>query len=109
MGTFKHDHAEQRGSIRTEEALCSKAVSDGAPEYPASTDAYETNTLCGKLQGLASNLKVEKRGIERVPEDERNDHSYWNIGTMVLDPSRLYPNLPPLVIRSRTSTCCASA
>lgn len=92
MDTVKHGHAERRGSIHAEEALFSKAVSDGAPKYPASTDAYETNTLCGTLQRLASNLKVEKRGIERVPEDERTDHSYWNIGTMWLAANLVVPS-----------------
>lgn len=41
------------------------------------------NSLYAKFQRLAGKLKVEQRGIERVPEDERNDHSYFNIGSMV--------------------------
>lgn len=42
------------------------------------------NSLYAKLQRLGGKIKVEQRGIERVPEDERTDNSYWNIGSMVL-------------------------
>jgi len=41
-----------------------------------------------KLQRLAGKLHVEQRGIERVPEDERDDTSLLNVGTMV-NPNRL--------------------
>jgi hypothetical protein len=41
------------------------------------------NSLYAKLQRLGGKIKVEQRGIERVPEDERTDNSYWNIGSMV--------------------------
>lgn len=36
-----------------------------------------------KLQRALLSLKVETRGIERVPDDERTDTSYLNIGSMV--------------------------
>lgn len=42
------------------------------------------DSLYAKLQRLGGKIKVEQRGIERVPEDERTDSSYWNIGSMVL-------------------------
>lgn len=41
------------------------------------------NSLYAKLQRVAGKLHVEQRGIERVPEDERTDTSYWNVGSMV--------------------------
>lgn len=41
------------------------------------------DTTYAKLQRLAGKLRIEQRGIERVPEDERTDNSYWNIGSMV--------------------------
>ena len=50
-----------------------------------STYEYNDSTYA-RLQRLAGKLKVEQRGIERVPEDERTDSSYWNIGSMVLAP-----------------------
>jgi hypothetical protein len=41
------------------------------------------NSLYARLQRLAGKLNVEQRGIERVPDDERTDTSYVNIGSMV--------------------------
>lgn len=41
------------------------------------------DSIYARLQRLAGKLKVEQRGIERVPEDERYDNSYFNIGSMV--------------------------
>jgi hypothetical protein len=41
------------------------------------------NSLYAKVQRLAGRFHVEQRGIERVPEDERDDHSLLNVGTMV--------------------------
>lgn len=44
-----------------------------------------------KLQRLAGKLKIEQRGIERVPDSERtdNEHPYLNIGTIVSGRSAL--------------------
>lgn len=39
-----------------------------------------------KLQQALLKLKVETRGIERVPDEERTDTSYLNIGSMVFRP-----------------------
>ena len=36
-----------------------------------------------KLQRLAGRFRIEQRGIERVPEDERTDKSTLKVGTMV--------------------------
>jgi hypothetical protein len=54
----------------------------------ASSFAYG-NSMYARLQRLGGKIKVEQRGIERVPDGERNDSSYWNIGSMVLPPSSL--------------------
>jgi hypothetical protein len=40
-------------------------------------------SLYAKVQRLAGRFHVEQRGIERVPENERDDHSLLNVGTMV--------------------------
>jgi hypothetical protein len=74
---------ERRGSVYVDETVFSKTASDATAPHDLS-NSYDTSTLQGKLQRLAAKFKVEQRGIERVPEDERNDNSYWNIGTMVL-------------------------
>lgn len=60
--------------------------SDGA--VPGESFVYG-NSLYARLQRFAGKLNIEQRGIERVPEDERTDTSYVNIGSMVCWPSRL--------------------
>ena len=40
------------------------------------------NSLYAKLQRQAGKLRLEQRGIERVPEDERTDKHTWKVGTM---------------------------
>ena len=41
------------------------------------------DSLYAKLQRFAGRFNIEQRGIERVPESERTDTSYLNIGSMV--------------------------
>jgi hypothetical protein len=49
------------------------------------TEAFEQgNTWSAKVQRLAGKFKIEQRGIERVPENERTDtNGVVNVGTMV--------------------------
>lgn len=56
-------------------------VSDGA--VPGESFEYG-NSMYAKLQRIAGKLNVEQRGIERVPDNERTDTSYFNIGSMWL-------------------------
>lgn len=53
---------------------------DGA--VPGESFEYGTSWTA-KAQRFAGKLKIEQRGIERVPENERHDTSLWNVGTMV--------------------------
>ncbi|KAJ9209495.1 hypothetical protein DTO166G4_8894 [Paecilomyces variotii] len=55
--------------------------SNGA--VPGETFVYG-NSLYAKVQRWAGKLNIEQRGIERVPENERTDTSYVNIGSMWL-------------------------
>lgn len=58
------------------------------------------NSLYARIQRLAGRFNIEQRGIERVPEDERTDHSLLNVGTMVMLPSLPYMSswlMPPAV------------
>lgn len=55
---------------------------DATGAVPGSSFEYG-DSMYARLQRLAGKLKVEQRGIERVPEDERSDNSYFNIGSMV--------------------------
>jgi hypothetical protein len=43
----------------------------------------QEESLYSKVQRLAGKFHVEQRGIERVPENERDDTSLLNVGTMV--------------------------
>lgn len=63
-------------------------VEEETGAVPASSFEYG-NSMYARLQRLGGKIKVEQRGIERVPDDERNDSSYWNIGSMVLPPLTL--------------------
>ncbi|OJJ46616.1 hypothetical protein ASPZODRAFT_117230 [Penicilliopsis zonata CBS 506.65] len=55
--------------------------SDGA--VPGESFEYG-NSLYARLQRIAGKFNIEQRGIERVPESERTDTSYLNIGSMWL-------------------------
>lgn len=70
---------EKRAGV-VEPALHEENTGGGVP---AASLEYG-DSMYAKLQRLGGKLKVEQRGIERVPEDERTDSSYWNIGSMVL-------------------------
>ncbi|RAH67510.1 cytosine permease [Aspergillus aculeatinus CBS 121060] len=55
--------------------------SDGA--VPGESFMYG-NSVYAKLQRLAGKFNIEQRGVERVPENERTDTSYFNISSMWL-------------------------
>ena len=79
MDRILSDDVEKRAGEETTSLKSKSGVVAGSNyEYADSTYA--------RLQRLASKIKVEQRGIERIPEDERTDSSYWNIGSMVLVP-----------------------
>ena len=59
-----------------------KATYEETGAVPVSSFEYG-DSVYAKLQRLAGRFNVEQRGIERVPEDERTDNSYFNIGSMV--------------------------
>ncbi|KAL2218068.1 purine-cytosine permease [Thermoascus aurantiacus ATCC 26904] len=67
-----------------------KSAGVGNVPYEESTGAVPGETfvygdsLYAKLQRIAGRFNIEQRGIERVPENERTDTSYLNIGSMWL-------------------------
>ena len=73
------------------EAELKKLPDDRRPSFVDETgavsgEAFEYgDTLYAKAQRLAGKFKIEQRGIERVPEDERTDnkHPLANVATMV--------------------------
>lgn len=54
--------------------------SDGA--VPGESFEYG-DSLYAKIQRVAGKFNIEQRGVERVPDSERTDTSYFNIGSMV--------------------------
>ncbi|CAI7634230.1 unnamed protein product [Penicillium palitans] len=55
--------------------------SDGA--VPGESFEYG-DSMYAKLQRVAGKFNIEQRGVERVPDSERTDTSYFNIGSMWL-------------------------
>lgn len=94
-----HSSEESKGKVRystwdTEknpaEAGVGNVSADRRPSYVYDNgavpgDSFEIgDSFYAKAQRLAGRFKIEQRGIERVPEDERTDTSYLNVGTMWL-------------------------
>ncbi|KAI9726114.1 MAG: hypothetical protein M1834_009411 [Cirrosporium novae-zelandiae] len=52
--------------------------------YVAGESFVTGNSLYARIQRFVAKFKVETRGIERVPEDERTDSSLLKVGTMWL-------------------------
>jgi hypothetical protein len=53
------------------------------------------DSIYARLQRLAGKYGMEQRGIEQVPNDEREEASAFKIGAMVRDPEIAPPLLPP--------------
>lgn len=73
------ENAYESRSNETSEAYDN--VSDGA--VPGESFEYG-DSLYARIQRVAGKFRVEQRGIERVPENERTDTSYFNISSMWL-------------------------
>lgn len=50
---------------------------------PPTEDFSTGDSTYAKLQRFAGRYRIEQRGIERVPEDERTDKGLVILGTMV--------------------------
>jgi hypothetical protein len=55
---------------------------DNSGAVPGETFEYG-DSWYARMQRFAGKLNVEQRGIERVPDNERTDTSYLNVGSMV--------------------------
>jgi NCS1 nucleoside transporter family len=64
-----------------------------SPADNASTGSakYQEYRVFQKFERFAENINAEVRGIERVPEYERTDTSYWNPATMWLGGNMVVP------------------
>lgn len=83
----KHPAEAGVGNIPSEKRPA-YVLEDGA--VPGEAFEYG-NSFYAKAQRLAGKFKIEQRGIERVPEDERTDSGFralLNVATMVSKLSR---------------------
>jgi hypothetical protein len=62
----------------------SNEINDRASDGAVPGESFEYgNSWYARIQRIAGRFHVDQRGIERVPENERTDTSYFNIGSMV--------------------------
>jgi hypothetical protein len=76
QGSYGHD-VEKKGIREVRIDPCTDASAVPGEMF------VQGETLYARVQRLAGRFHVEQRGIERVPENERDDHSLLNVGTMV--------------------------
>ncbi|CAG7917611.1 unnamed protein product [Penicillium olsonii] len=63
----------------------SNAQYDSSSDNAVPGESFEYgNSTYAKIQRFAGKFHIEQRGVERVPESERTDTSYLNIGSMWL-------------------------
>ncbi|KAF2006391.1 purine-cytosine permease [Amniculicola lignicola CBS 123094] len=78
MGYDNYNHDVEKDAIGS-----GSLGSEDRAAIPGESFEYG-NGVTAKLQRLAGKFHVEQRGIERVPEDERDDTSLLNVATMWL-------------------------
>ncbi|KAL4094397.1 hypothetical protein PRIC1_010058 [Phytophthora ramorum] len=69
---------------KSPKAAYSKLDGDVPLQQSPEHNFEDGSSLYARLQRWAGKLKIEQRGIERVPEDERHDDSLLNVGSMWL-------------------------
>jgi hypothetical protein len=85
---------DQYNKDMEKDAVRAGSFADEGGAVPGEAFEYGTGWYA-KMQRLAGKFHVEQRGIERVPEEERNDTSLLNVGTMV---RRKLPRRIPILI-----------
>jgi hypothetical protein len=76
-----HSQFDEENSIGEKSGKEDVLVETGAVPEEA---FVQGDTWSAKLQRFAGKFKIEQRGIERVPENERTDtNGVLNVGTMV--------------------------
>jgi hypothetical protein len=62
----------------------SNELLDSSSDNATPGESFEYgNSTYAKIQRFAGKFNIEQRGVERVPESERTDNSFLNIGSMV--------------------------
>ena len=91
----------ERGYGEKDETYVDEATAVAGDSFTYGDSTY------AKIQRFAGKLKIEQRGIERVPEDERTDTSLANVGTMVgiYTPYEVSALLPSLICVLAVACC----
>ncbi|CDM27736.1 hypothetical protein DTO013E5_4445 [Penicillium roqueforti] len=80
-----HEDLEKAPQVNNASEQNSNKLFDNSSDGAVPGESFEYgNSLYAKIQRLAGKLNIEQRGVERVPEHERTDTSYLNIGSMWL-------------------------
>ena len=80
MGLPEYNVADHSPVVSDEKRLPIYADENGAVHGESFVTGDATYN---KIQRFAARYKIEARGIERVPEDERTDENLHKVGTMV--------------------------
>jgi hypothetical protein len=84
MGAIKTEaDNESPPSIHTSDTAVGEVISGITVR---DKDFSAGDSLYARLQRVAGKYGVEQRGIERVPDDEREEANAFKIGTMVRTP-----------------------
>lgn len=105
----KHPAEAGVGNVRSE-LRPSYVDDDGA--VPGESFEYGTG-WSAKMHRLAGKLKIEQRGIERVPENERTDSGFkgmLNVSTMVsVESCSACECCTPAVLSSAANSCVSGS
>lgn len=75
---------EKAPQVNTSSEINRNELFDNSSDGAVPGESFEYgNSMYAKIQRIAGKLNIEQRGVERVPESERNDTSYLNVGSMV--------------------------
>ncbi|KAJ5473874.1 hypothetical protein N7475_003440 [Penicillium sp. IBT 31633x] len=74
---------EKAPQVNTSSEINRNELFDNSSDGAVPGESFEYgNSMYAKIQRIAGKLNIEQRGVERVPESERNDTSYLNVGSM---------------------------
>lgn len=75
---------EKAPGVNANSETNSNEVFDNSSDGAVPGESFEYgDSIYAKIQRIAGKLNIEQRGVERVPDSERNDTSYLNVGSMV--------------------------
>lgn len=72
------------GGVVVDEKTSPTIEYSGSGEYEYGVVEQQPTGWIGKLNKFVASMNAEVRGIERIPEEEQTDDSYWTTGSMWL-------------------------